>query len=171
MKNPETGTLDTQTRDSTVDAAPVGGAFLVEPVIRPVFTREQFSEEQKEIELMVRQFADERIRPARDDLAKLNQELTMELMREVGELGLASIDIPEAYGGSDLGSLVGQSGGGSFGFSGAWVSGDPAPTGTSRGGGGLINFGKLLAQSPLPRIHQSRGHNGIEFETDDLVHQ
>jgi alkylation response protein AidB-like acyl-CoA dehydrogenase len=102
MKNPKTGTLESKAEDSKADTAPVGGAFLVEPVIRPVFTREQFSEEQKEIERMVLQFAAERIQPARDDLATLNQDLTMELMREVGELGLAAIDIPEAYGGMAL---------------------------------------------------------------------
>ena len=102
MKNPDTGTLDTKKQDKLSDAPPSGGAFVFEPVIRPVFTREQFSEEQREIELMVRQFADERIRPARDDLATLNRDLTMELMREVGELGLAAIDIPEAFGGMAL---------------------------------------------------------------------
>ena len=101
MKNPETETLETQDK-GTGAAAPGGGAFLVEPVIRPIFTREDFSEEQQEIERMVLQFATERIQPSRDDLATLNQELTMDLMREVGELGLAAIDIPEAYGGMAL---------------------------------------------------------------------
>ncbi|TNF73145.1 MAG: hypothetical protein EP299_08715 [Acidobacteria bacterium] len=79
-----------------------GGAFLVEPVVGPVFTREQFSEEQKEIDRMVRDFAAERIAPSRDDLSTHNQELTMELMREVGELGLTGIDVPEKFGGLEL---------------------------------------------------------------------
>ena len=79
-----------------------GGAFLVEPVVGPVFSREQFSEEQKEIDRMVRDFATERIAPRRDELSTHNQELTLELMREVGELGLTGIDIPEKFGGLEL---------------------------------------------------------------------
>jgi len=102
MTEPETRTLDPEAEAKTPGTAPAGGAFLVEPVIQPVFTREQFSEEQKEIELMVRQFADERLRPARDDIEKLDRDLSLKLMREVGELGLAAIDIPEAYGGMEL---------------------------------------------------------------------
>ena len=77
MKKSETDTLDSQQLNAAVDTPPTGGAFLVEPVVRPVFTRENFSEEQKEIERMVLQFATERIQPARDDLASLNQDLTM----------------------------------------------------------------------------------------------
>ena len=79
-----------------------GGSFLLDPVIGTVFSRERFSEEQKEIERMVLQFADERLRPAADDLEKLDRDLSLELMREVGELGLAAIDIPEKYGGMAL---------------------------------------------------------------------
>ncbi|MEE9561498.1 MAG: acyl-CoA dehydrogenase family protein, partial [Thermoanaerobaculia bacterium] len=79
-----------------------GGAFLLEPVVGPVFTREQFSEEQKEIDRMVRDFAAERIAPRRDELSTHNHELTMELMREVAELGLTGIDIPEKFGGLEL---------------------------------------------------------------------
>ena len=80
----------------------MGGGFLLQPVIGDVFTRERFSEEQREIESMVREFARERIAPLREELADHNGELTMELMREVGELGLAGVDVPESYGGLGL---------------------------------------------------------------------
>jgi alkylation response protein AidB-like acyl-CoA dehydrogenase len=83
-------------------AAPKGGAFLLEPVVRPVFTREMFTDEQKEIERMVREFAAERILPVRDDLEKLDRDLSLQLLREVGELGLTAVDIPERYGGMEL---------------------------------------------------------------------
>ena len=84
-------------------AAPtVGGGFLVEPVIGDVFSRDRFSEEQREIERMVREYAVERIAPQREDLAEHNGELTLELMREVAELGLTGVDIPERYGGMEL---------------------------------------------------------------------
>ncbi len=102
MTKPEAETLDPRRQSPPTDEPPLGGAFLVEPVVRPIFTREQFSEEQKEIERMVRQFADERLRPAADDIEKLDRDLSLELMREVGELGLAAIDIPEKYGGMAL---------------------------------------------------------------------
>jgi alkylation response protein AidB-like acyl-CoA dehydrogenase len=102
MKDPETQTLDPEEKRSSSEIAPAGGAFLVEPVVQRVFTREDFSVEQREIELMVRQFADERLRPAADDIEKLDRDLSLKLMREVGELGLAAIDIPEKYGGMAL---------------------------------------------------------------------
>ena len=76
-----------------------GGSFLLQPVAQSVFTREMFSEEQREIDRMVREFARERIFPRRDELGTLNKELTLELMHEVAELGLTAIDIPERFGG------------------------------------------------------------------------
>jgi alkylation response protein AidB-like acyl-CoA dehydrogenase len=76
-----------------------GGSFLLDPVVCRVFSREQFSDEQREIDRMVREFAKKKLFPRRDELAELNGELTLELMREVGELGLTAIDIPERFGG------------------------------------------------------------------------
>jgi alkylation response protein AidB-like acyl-CoA dehydrogenase len=76
-----------------------GGSFLFDPVIGEVYARERFSEEQQEINGMVREFAREKIFPRRDELATLNKDLTLELMREVAELGLTAIDIPERFGG------------------------------------------------------------------------
>ena len=84
------------------EGPPRGGAFLLDPVVQPIFTRETFSDEQQEIERMVLEFASDRISEVKDDLESPNEELTMELMREVGELGLTAIDIPEAYGGLEL---------------------------------------------------------------------
>ncbi len=97
---------DPEMSQASGEAAPVGpprgGAFLLDPVVQPIFTREAFSDEQQEIERMVLEFASQRIDEVKDDLAAPNEELTMELMREVGELGLTSIDIPEEYGGLEL---------------------------------------------------------------------
>lgn len=86
----------------TVKMPPTGGSFLLEPVIQPVFTREKFSEEQKEIERMVLEVARQQIAPRRDELETPDKELTMELMHQVAELGLTAIDIPEKYGGMEL---------------------------------------------------------------------
>ncbi|MCP4548664.1 MAG: acyl-CoA dehydrogenase, partial [bacterium] len=79
-----------------------GGSFLLEPVVGAIFTREMFSEEQQEIDQMVREFARDQILPRKDELAAPNEELTRELMREVGELGLLGVDVPEKYGGVEL---------------------------------------------------------------------
>ncbi len=79
-----------------------GGSFLIEPVVEPIFTREDFSREHTEIGRMVREFASEKIFPHKEELETHNKELTLELMREVAELGLTGIDIPEKYGGVEL---------------------------------------------------------------------
>lgn len=81
----------------------VGGQFLLDPVMTEVFSREMFSQDQRDIDAMVREFAREVIYPHRKELANsLNRELTMDLMRQAGELGLTAIDIPEAHGGLAL---------------------------------------------------------------------
>jgi alkylation response protein AidB-like acyl-CoA dehydrogenase len=79
-----------------------GGGFLLEPVVGHVFTREKFTDEQREIDRMTREFAHERIFPQKERLETPNKELTLELMREVGQLGLTAIDIPERFGGLQL---------------------------------------------------------------------
>ena len=79
-----------------------GGDFLMTDAAQDVFCRERFSEEQREIERMVREVAIDRIRPHRDELATHNEKLTRSLLREVGELGLLGVDVPEAYGGIEL---------------------------------------------------------------------
>src|SRR3990172_4824569 len=80
-----------------------GGSFLTSPICSElIFTREQFSEEQQEIANTVLQFARERIKPNKHEIEKFNKELSLQLMRECGELGLLSIDIPESYDGMGL---------------------------------------------------------------------
>ena len=79
-----------------------GGGFLMAPAPPEIFCRERFSEEQREIDKMVRQFAVDRIGPLREELETHNQELSRTLLREVGELGLTGIDVPESYGGMQM---------------------------------------------------------------------
>ncbi|HPR63678.1 MAG TPA: acyl-CoA dehydrogenase family protein [Thermoanaerobaculia bacterium] len=83
-----------------------GGSFLLEPVVGKIFTREQFTEEQQEINEMVRQFARERIYPNRGELGTHAKELHLQLMKEASELGLTAIDVPEAYGGMDMDKIT-----------------------------------------------------------------
>ena len=60
------------------------------------------TDEHRMIQRMVREFARERIEPRKEELGELNRELALELLREVGELGLTGVDIPERYGGMEL---------------------------------------------------------------------
>src|SRR5437867_2974428 len=58
-----------------------------------------FSEEEELFRASIRQFADERIRPL---VMKMDREaeLDPELVRQLFELGLMGVGVPEAYGGS-----------------------------------------------------------------------
>ncbi|HBB41489.1 MAG TPA: acyl-CoA dehydrogenase [Proteobacteria bacterium] len=85
----------------------LGGNFLVSPLDEAtLFTRERFTDDHRDIEKMVRDFASERVRPNRDALESRNQELALTLLREMGELGLLGIDVPEAYGGMELDKIT-----------------------------------------------------------------
>lgn len=81
----------------------VGGSFIVEPIgRRKVFTVDDISEEQQEIGRMAESFAVDQILPKKGEIEKLSEELTRKLMRELGELGMLSVDIPEEYDGMGM---------------------------------------------------------------------
>ncbi|MCH8019087.1 acyl-CoA dehydrogenase family protein [candidate division KSB1 bacterium] len=80
-----------------------GGNFLTQQICtEEIFTREKFSPEQEEIAKTVEEFARERIRPNKQKIEKYNKDLSLQLLRECGELGLLSVDIPEKYDGLGL---------------------------------------------------------------------
>ncbi|MBC8345596.1 MAG: acyl-CoA dehydrogenase family protein [Candidatus Marinimicrobia bacterium] len=80
-----------------------GGSFLVEPTTNAtVYTREDFTEEHREIYEMVKEFDKERILSQKEAIEKYDKDLSLSLIKEMGELGLLGIDIPEEYGGMDL---------------------------------------------------------------------
>jgi len=80
-----------------------GGAFLVTPLNKfKIFTREMFSEDQKMFANAAYDFATKRIKPEKDKLKELNKDLTLEIFKELGELGFLGVDVPEEYGGSNL---------------------------------------------------------------------
>ncbi|GAB4378477.1 MAG: acyl-CoA dehydrogenase FadE [Calditrichia bacterium] len=77
-----------------------GGAFLTSPIgEKPVFSPENFSEEQKEFAQAAEEFARSEIYSHKDQIETLDEGLTRRLIRMCGELGFLGIDIPEAYGG------------------------------------------------------------------------
>ncbi len=90
-----------------------GGSFLIEErTTAEVFTPEDFTDEHRMIADTTRDFLDNEVRPATEELEKHNWELARELIRKGAELGLVSVNIPEEYGGLGLdqtsGAIVGE---------------------------------------------------------------
>ena len=84
-----------------------GGMFLLNPIgTTDVFSRETFTEEQNEIEKMTRDFAMKRIYPNVEAIDKLDKDLSLSLLKEMGELGLLGVDVPEKYGGMELDKIT-----------------------------------------------------------------
>ena len=101
-----------------------GGQWLTSSVANDIiFCRERFSDEHRQIEKMIFDFAENTILPKVRELEKLDENLSRSIMKEMGELGLIGVDTPEEYGGSDLDKVtaclitegVGWGGSASFG--------------------------------------------------------
>jgi alkylation response protein AidB-like acyl-CoA dehydrogenase len=67
-----------------------------------VFTPEDFSDEQRQIGETTEQFVLNEVVPHREEIEHHNLQLTVELMKKCGELGLLMIDAPVEYGGLEL---------------------------------------------------------------------
>ena len=80
-----------------------GGSFLVSPLSRSkMFSKEMFSDDQKMFADAAYEYATTRMKPLKDKLSTLNEELTLEIFKELGEMGFLGVDMPEKYGGSNL---------------------------------------------------------------------
>ena len=80
-----------------------GGRFIVSPIGSDnVFTREKFSEDHKMFETAALEFAEKSIFPLREKLESHSREATMDMFKQMGELGFLGVDTPEAYGGLGL---------------------------------------------------------------------
>lgn len=85
-----------------------GGGFLVAPIgSQPQFIPEELSEDAKAIGQAAREFVEGEILPNDAAIDQLDLELSRRLLRKAGELGLLSLEIPEAYEGMDLDKLTG----------------------------------------------------------------
>ena len=80
-----------------------GGSFLLEER-RPeeVFTPEDFSEQHQLIGQTTEEFASNEIVPNIEKIEHKDFSVTRDLLKKAGELGLSSVEIPEAYGGLDM---------------------------------------------------------------------
>jgi alkylation response protein AidB-like acyl-CoA dehydrogenase len=80
-----------------------GGSFLIEEIEpQAIFTVEDFSEEQRQIERSTVEFAEKQIFPQIAAIEAKNFEVTRRLLREAGDLGLMAVDVPEEYGGLQM---------------------------------------------------------------------
>jgi butyryl-CoA dehydrogenase len=88
--------------DTKVKAAQ-GGGFLIQDLrADEVFTGEDFSDEQIQTAKTASEFALNEVLPAAAEIEAKNFAVTRALLRKAGELGLLSVDIPEAYGGLEM---------------------------------------------------------------------
>ena len=92
---------------SATAATPViaakGGSFLTETrTPAEVFTPEDLNEEQRQMAATVAEFAREEILSRTAEVEAKKPGVMAELLRKAAELGFASIDIPEEYGGMGL---------------------------------------------------------------------
>ncbi|MGC9223407.1 MAG: acyl-CoA dehydrogenase family protein [Terracidiphilus sp.] len=84
-----------------------GGAFLVEDLLpEEIFTPEDLSDEQKQMAEITADFADKHVLGNIQEIEAKNYTLSRKLMRDLGELGLLSVDVPEDYGGMGLGQVT-----------------------------------------------------------------
>lgn len=80
-----------------------GGSFLTEDLsASQIFTPEDINEEQRMFAATAEEFLRKEVIPREEQIYAKDYATHRELMLQAGELGLLSIDIPEAYGGLGL---------------------------------------------------------------------
>jgi butyryl-CoA dehydrogenase len=80
-----------------------GGSFLLEErQTSEVFTPEDFSEQHRLIGQTTEEFAVNEILPNVERIEHKEFQVTRDLLKKAGELGLSGVEIPEAYGGLEM---------------------------------------------------------------------
>jgi alkylation response protein AidB-like acyl-CoA dehydrogenase len=80
-----------------------GGAFLIEDQpLESVFTVEDFSDEHRQIAQTSDEFARNEIIPMAERIEHKEWQVSRDLIKKASELGLANVDVPEEYGGSEM---------------------------------------------------------------------
>ena len=87
---------------TAIGTVPRGGEWLLESAPPDsIFTPERMTEEHRLIQQTAQEFTNE-VAEHTDQLETKDWDLTRELLRRAGELGLLATDVPEAYGGLAL---------------------------------------------------------------------
>src|ERR1043165_5558920 len=85
----------------------VGGSFLIEEhATNDVFTLEDLSDEHLQIAQTTDEFARNEILPNAEKIEHKEFDVTRGLIRKACEIGIANVDIPEQYGGSDMDKIA-----------------------------------------------------------------
>ncbi|MDE2484238.1 MAG: acyl-CoA dehydrogenase family protein [candidate division NC10 bacterium] len=80
-----------------------GGSFLIQDTPpQEVFTPEDLSEQQQMMLKVTREFIAAEVKPKAEQIEHQDWDLTLQLFKKAGELGLLSVDIPTKYGGLGL---------------------------------------------------------------------
>lgn len=88
---------------SRAQQAIAGGSFLIQEISpEQLFTPEDFTDQHRMIAETARDFVGREVVPRITDIEAQNWDITLDLMRKAGKIGLLSIDIPEEYGGLGL---------------------------------------------------------------------
>jgi alkylation response protein AidB-like acyl-CoA dehydrogenase len=83
-----------------------GGEFLITEAA-DIFTPEDFTDEQRMIGDTSREFIDNEVRPNIEAMEKHDWEVSRELLKKGGEIGILGATIPEEYGGLGLDQTTG----------------------------------------------------------------
>ncbi|HEX9067817.1 MAG TPA: acyl-CoA dehydrogenase family protein, partial [Ktedonobacterales bacterium] len=82
-------------------------SFLTTPVTEAHFlTPEQFTDEQKSIREAAETFIQRDVLPLSEAIEAQEPGVMPSLLKKAGDQGLLMVDIPEAYGGAELGMIV-----------------------------------------------------------------
>ena len=82
----------------------IGGSFLIsETTYNEIFSPEDFTDEQKMMRDSIKEFIDRSVWPVKPQIEKKDYKLIENLMKELGEMGILSISVPEEYGGMSMG--------------------------------------------------------------------
>ncbi len=103
----------------------LGGGFLIaETAPQGVHTPEDFTDEQRLLAATVRDFITKEVLPLSDQIEAKAPGLIPKLLKQAGEIGLLMVEIPQRYGGAEMGITsgmllmeAGALGGGSFSVS------------------------------------------------------
>ena len=80
-----------------------GGSWLIEDrTPEETFTPEDFNEQHQLIAQTTEEFAQNEIVPNIEKIEHKEWAVTRELLRKASEIGIANVDVPEQYGGSDM---------------------------------------------------------------------
>jgi alkylation response protein AidB-like acyl-CoA dehydrogenase len=80
-----------------------GGSWLIEDrTPEETFTPEDFNEQHQLIAQTAEEFAQNEIVPSLDKIEHKEWAVTRELLKKASEIGIANVDVPEQYGGSDM---------------------------------------------------------------------